>query len=132
MRDRPVTLSELAADPRLVLHVGPEHVERLLKQAAALTTLLASQLQAPAAPEPGPRDEPDEWLTARQVAERFNLTRRQVRSLSRRRDWAPFTRRVNARTTRYGQNGVRSWFENGASTEGLVRRVRTGPASSEG
>ena len=51
------------------------------------------------------------WLTAREIGALAGLTVRQVRSLSRRKDWAPFTRRLSRRTTRFEESGVAIGWE---------------------
>src|SRR5262249_54803743 len=111
------TLAALATDPRLLDAVPSERIATLLRQATALALALAARLPEPVGERPEPIEPPGKWLTAGQVAAQASLTVRQVRSLSRRADWKPFTRRLSARTTRFSDTGVRAWLRNGSEDQ---------------
>jgi hypothetical protein len=111
--NRGPSLAAVAADPRLLDVVPPERVGSLLRECSALALALVTRLPEPQAPEPERKERPVRWLTAREIGALAGLTVRQVRSLSRRKDWAPFTRRLSRRTTRFEESGVRDWLGNG-------------------
>ena len=70
------TLAELAERPALAQALPLETAQALLIQCALIQSVLLGRLvTSPRAPEPATPAEPEEWLNAAQVQERFALPR---------------------------------------------------------
>jgi hypothetical protein len=103
------TVDELVADPAAAWDLTREQARDLLPGVAALQAVLNAKITEPlppVPPAPPPQaDRSDVWLTARQVAERLNLSLKAVYN----REWSFRVRTDGMRMARYSACLLREW-----------------------
>ena len=104
----PMTLAELVADPARIDGLTLQRAAALLAEMAALQLAVAARLAVTnCAMHRGPEEIAERLLTVEQAAEITQMSRRQLYSAARRTDWEPFVVRINARTLRFRESGLR-------------------------
>ena len=104
-----ITLADLAADPARAATLTAPQAGAVLTEMAALQTVLAARLAAPAA-APEPSENGDKLLTPDEVAATLQKPRHAIYGLARRADWRAFTVKVNRKTLRFREVGFRRWM----------------------
>ena len=115
---RPPSLDELRADPMRARELTADEAKALLialapVQQALLLAALTTPAPAAVAPEPTGR-----LLTVEQAAELTQMSRRALYNAARRVEWKPFVFRINARTLRFREAGLRRWITSQARRNG--------------